>query len=280
MWGAIIGDIIGSRFEFFPNKSKGFELFTSECNYTDDSICTAAVSQILLDNLSPAITLQQWCRHHPHPTGGYGAGFNAWIERPNPQPYGSYGNGAAMRVSSAAFLNRNRSHDNALAAADLVTAITHDHLEGIKGARATTHVIWLAFQKAEPSDIRHAISDCYGYNLSRAVDEIRPDYSFDETCQGTVPEAITCALESTNFEDAIRNAVSLGGDADTLGAIAGPIAEALHGIPECMTTVVRERYLNQTQDILDAIKRMYNCSSSLPARSNRASKPNFPNGGA
>ena len=135
------------------------------------------------------------------------------------EPYGSYGNGAAMRVSAAAYLNRRRPLEDAFEAADRVTVVTHDHPEGVKGARATTHAIWLAFQGLNPDGIRHAIAEAYDYDLSRSVDQIRPGYTFDETCQGTVPEAITCARESASFEDAVRNAISLGGDADTLGAI-------------------------------------------------------------
>ena len=159
-----------------------------------------------------------------------------------------------MRVSPAAFLNRNRSLEEALAAADRVTNITHNHPEGIKGARATTHAIWLAFQKYEPKDIRRIIEGEYGYDLSRTVDDIRPDYSFDVTCQGSVPEAITCALESTSFEDAVRNAISLGGDSDTQAAIAGSIAEALHGVPKELVEKAKQ-YL--TSDIIEVIERLY-----------------------
>ncbi len=159
-----------------------------------------------------------------------------------------------MRVSPAAFLNRSRSLEEALAAADRVTEITHNHPEGMKGARATTHAIWLAFQKYEPKDIRRIIERTYSYDLSRTVDEIRPGYSFDVTCQGSVPEAITCALESTSFEDAVRNAISLGGDSDTQAAIAGPIAEALHGVPEYLVEKAKQ-YL--TSDIIEVIERLY-----------------------
>ena len=222
MWGAILGDIAGSRFEWNRIKTKDFDFFGPECEFTDDSVCTAAVAEILLDDLSPAATLRRWCRRHPG--RGYGGMFAKWIETDDPAPYGSFGNGAAMRVSPAAFLHRHSVVEDALMAANRVTAITHNHPEGMKGARATTHAIWLAFQGVAPRKIRRTVEHAYGYNLSRTVDEIRPGYSFDETCQRTVPEAITCALESTSFEDAIRNAVSLGGDADTLAAIAGPIA--------------------------------------------------------
>ena len=162
-----------------------------------------------------------------------------------------------MHVSPAAYLNRDRRLEDALEAANRVTRITHDHPEGLKGALATTHAIWLAFRDRPASEIRRAIVDEYGYDLSRTVDEIRPTYGFDETCQGTVPEAITCALESTSFEDAVRKAVSLGGDSDTLAAIAGPIAEAMYGIPEEFIATARDVYLASAPDIAEVIERMY-----------------------
>ncbi len=253
MWGAVIGDIAGSVYEWNPIKTKEFEFLKDRCFYTDDSVCTAAVTEILLDNLPAAPTLQRWCRNH---TGrGYGGMFIDWITLSNPEPYRSYGNGAAMRVSPAALLNRNHTLEEALAAADRATEITHNHPEGMKGARAATHAIWLAFQEYGPKDIRRTIESEYGYDLSRTVDEIRPGYSFDVTCQGSVPEAITCALESTSFEDAVRNAISLGGDADTLAAIAGPIAEAMHGIPHDL--VAKGSHLAKAPDIINVMERMY-----------------------
>ena len=165
--------------------------------------------------------------------------FRLWIWMDPPRPYNSFGNGAAMRVSPAAFLNRDNL-SAALNASDLVTAVTHNHPEGLKGARATVHAMWLAFQGEPATAIRATIADTYNYDLSRTVDDIRPGYEFNEICQTTVPEAITCALESDSFEDAIRNAISLGGDSDTLAAIAGPIAEALHGIPAHIQTEARD----------------------------------------
>ena len=254
-YGAIIGDLVGSVYEWNHIKTKDFEFFKPNCFYTDDSVCTAAVAQILLDDSpSAAQVLRQWCRNHPHPKRGYGGFFLDWIKTDDMKAYGSYGNGAAMRVSPAAFLNRHRSIEEALTAADRVTGLTHNHPEGIKGARATTHAIWLAFQKYKPEHIRGIIEHKYGYDLSRTVDEIRPDYEFDVTCQGSIPEAITCALESTSFEDAVRNAISLGGDADTQAAIAGPIAEALHGIPKDFVGRARQ-YL--PQDITAVMERLY-----------------------
>ena len=181
MWGAVIGDIAGSIYEWNRIKTKDFDLFGAECDYTDDTVCTAAVAAILLDDLPVAATLQRWCRAQPG--RGYGGMFAGWIETIDPAPYGSFGNGAAMRVSPAAYLNRQVAVEEALRAADRVTAITHNHLEGMKGARAATHAIWLAFQGATAEKIHRTIEHAYGYDLSRTVDQIRPGYSFDVTCQ-------------------------------------------------------------------------------------------------
>lgn len=254
MIGAIIGDIVGSIYEWHKIKTKEFPFFDSKCFFTDDSVCTVAVADILLHGLPPAETMQKWCRLYPN--RGYGGMFRSWIHADPPESYNSYGNGAAMRVSPAAFLNRENL-DIALVASDKVTEITHDHREGMKGARATTHAIWLAFQNEKPDAIRQVITTEYEYDLTKSVDEIRPDYSFDVTCQGTVPQAITCALESLSFEDAIRNAISLGGDADTLAAIAGPIAEAMHGIPDEMIERVKDEYLADANKVLEIVREMY-----------------------
>ena len=254
MLGAIIGDIAGSIYERYSIKTKDFPFFGDSCCLTDDSVCTIAVADTLLHHLPPAETMQKWCRRYPD--AGYGGNFGMWIYADPPEPYNSYGNGAAMRVSPAAFLNRDNL-DAALSISDKVTEITHNHPEGMKGARATTHVIWLAFQGENAADIRQVITSEYGYDLTQTVDEIRPDYSFDLTCQGSVPQAITCALESESFEDAVRNAISLGGDSDTLAAIAGPIAEAMHGIPDELKAQAESHYLTDASDILEVIQEMY-----------------------
>ena len=255
MWGAIIGDIVGSVYEWDRIKTKDFEFFSERGHITDDSVCTAAVADILLHDLPAAATLQEWCRRHPRMS--YGVRFRSrWMWDESPEPYDSYGNGAAMRVSPAAFLNRDEL-PAALAASDRVTGVTHDHPEGMKGARATAHAVWLALNGGDPATIRATVAAEYGYDLSRTVDEIRPDYEYNETCQRCVPEAITCAIESVSFEDAVRNAVSLGGDADTLAAIAGPIAEALHGIPGGVRATVEERYLGDAGDIVGVMGEMY-----------------------
>lgn len=254
MLGAIIGDIAGSIYEISPIKTKDFPFFSGYSRFTDDTVCTVAVADILLHDLPPIETMQTWCRLYPD--CGYGGNFGMWIYDDPPEPYTSYGNGAAMRVSPAAFLNRE-DLGAALTTSDRVTEITHNHIEGIKGARATTHAIYLAFQGEHPDSIRQVITSEYGYDLTQTVDDIRPSYIFDITCQGSVPQAITCALESESYEDAVRNAISLGGDSDTLAAIAGPIAEALHGIPEELIERAESIYLSDAPDMLDVIQEMY-----------------------
>ena len=254
MLGAIIGDIVGSIYQWHPIKTKNFIFFNRHSYFTDDSVCTVAVADILLHALPPAETMQAWCRRYP--LCEYGSMFLEWIYEDVPTPYASYGNGAAMRVSPAAFLHRDNL-DAALAVSDKVTLITHNHPEGIIGARATTHAIWLAYQGAGVSDIRAVIATEYDYDLTQTVDAIRPGYSFDVTCQGTVPQAVTCALESDSFEDAVRNAISLGGDSDTLGAITGPIAEALHGVPQDIKEQAEHLYLASAPDIREVIRELY-----------------------
>ena len=268
MLGAIIGDISGSMYESkrYRIKTKDFPFFGNYCRFTDDSVCTIAVADILLHDLPPAKTMQAWCRRYHG--RGYGGMFRKWRDSDPPEPYNSYGNGAAMRVSPAAFLNRDHL-DAALSASDKVTEITHNHPEGMKGARATTHAIWLAYHGESPANIRQVITTEYGYDLTQTVDEIRANYPPEYppvftpgfpgpvTCMGSVPQAITCALESVSFEDAVRNAISLGGDADTLAAIAGPIAEALHGIPDELKEQAEKDYLNDAPDILEVVEKMY-----------------------
>jgi ADP-ribosyl-[dinitrogen reductase] hydrolase len=233
MYGAIIGDIIGAPWEFHRITRKNFPLFGERNGVTDDSILTVAVADALMNDKDPAEALREWGRKVKpgRYVAGYGARFIDWLAAPTVQPpYNSYGNGGAMRVSPAAFLATTL--DECLAMATRVTEITHDHPEGMKGALATAHAIWLARQQHGATQIRAEISRVYGYDLSRSVEAIRAVHQYNETAAGCVPEALTCALEATDFEDAIRNAVSLGGDADTLAAIAGGVAEARFGLPE------------------------------------------------
>jgi len=253
MFGAVIGDIAGSRFEFdHDHKDKAFEFWHAACRFTDDTVCTAAVADILMNRLEPAPALQAWCRDYPG--RGYGGRFSEWVWDDPHRAYNSYGNGAAMRVSPAAFLNR-ADLDAALRAARRVTEITHNHPEGIKGALATTHAVWLALNGDDADTVRQVIAREYGYDLSMSVDEIRPGYVFNETCQETVPQALTCALESRDVEDAIRCAISIGGDSDTVAAIAGTLAEALHGLPAKFMQTACAEYLDQR--ISDVLLRMY-----------------------
>ncbi len=252
MYGAVIGDIVGSRFEFSrrDHKSKEFELWHHRCEFTDDTVCTVAVADILTNDHDPVVGMQSWCRDYPG--GGYGGWFGRWIYSDDPRPYRSYGNGAGMRVSPCALLNRD-DLAGALTASDLATGITHNHPQGIAGARAVTHSIWLALNGSAPNDIRRTIAAEYGYDMNRSVDEIRPSYTFDVTCQGSVPESIICAIESTSFEDGIRNAMSIGGDSDTIGAMAGGIAEAMHGVEDYHIEAALPFLDDRMIEVLDAM---------------------------
>ncbi|WP_026181385.1 MULTISPECIES: ADP-ribosylglycohydrolase family protein [unclassified Thioalkalivibrio] len=235
MLGAIIGDMVGAPWEFRRITTKDFPLFNDRNGITDDSIMTVAVADALLHDKDPAETMREWARKvrpAPH-LGGYGKKFFSWLAAPTVQaPYGSFGNGGAMRVSPVAWLTH--SLDECLESARKVTEVSHDHPEGLKGALATAHAVWLARQGVDAAEIRAALESAYGYDLSPSVDGFRSVHEHNETAPGTVPPAIVCALESEDFEDALRNAVSMGGDADTLAAIAGSVAESLHGIPDVM----------------------------------------------
>ena len=248
MLGAIIGDIAGSRFERHPHKSKDFRLFTSECRPTDDSNMTLAVAQAILRSGGDRGSLPQYAiasmreigRKYPY---GYGGRFVAWLRSEDPKPYGSWGNGSGMRVSPCGWAGATL--EEALDLSDAVTAVTHDHPEGLKGARAITEAVFLARQGAGKDDIRAAIERGY-YRLDFTVDAIRPFYEFDVSCRGSVPQAIEAFLESADFEDAVRTAVSIGGDSDTVAAMAGSIAEAYYGIPDDLRARAME-YLDETQ---------------------------------
>ncbi len=230
MLGAIIGDIAGSVYEGNNVRTKAFgPLFHPQARYTDDTVCTVAVADALVNDRHPGQALKDWGRRYWE-NGGWGGMFAKWLKSDSLEPYSSYGNGAAMRVSPAGLLAQ--SEDDAIRAAHRVTEVTHNHIEGLKGAAATAVAIYLARQGESANDIGLAISDRFDYDLDMTPDEIRPTYQFDVTCQGTVPQALVCALTATDFEDAIRNAISIGGDSDTVAAIAGGVAEAMFGIPE------------------------------------------------
>lgn len=230
MLGAIIGDIVGSPFEFTRHKSKSFELFSPESSFTDDTICLIGVADALLRRVPVADCLRSWCRRYPYPVGGYGARFREWVFSDTMGAYNSKGNGAAMRVASVAHLAKDPGEAASLAWH--VTAVTHDHPDAMDGAAATALAIWLARSGATPQEIRSRIESDFGFDLSHSVDQIRATYQYSELCLETVPEALVCALTAIDFEDALRNAVSLGGDADTLAAIAGGVAEPIFGIPK------------------------------------------------
>jgi ADP-ribosyl-[dinitrogen reductase] hydrolase len=232
MLGAIIGDIVGSVYEFRNYRAKDFDpFFHPKAFFTDDTVCTVAVADALANSKDPAITLKEWCRQY-WDNGGWGMRFAEWVSGDEIEAYGSFGNGAAMRVSSAGLLAK--SIDDAIALSNLVTTVTHNHPEGLKGAAATAVGVFLARHGSTADEIRSAISSTFGYDLTMTVDQIRPTYRYNETCQNSVPQAIVCALEGTSFEDAIRNAISIGGDSDTIAAIAGGIAEARFGISDEM----------------------------------------------
>ena len=234
MLGAIVGDIVGSVFEFNNYKAKDFEpLFSSEARYTDDTICTVAVADALLNDKFPAECLREWGRRY-WKNGSWGQKFINWLASDLSPAYNSYGNGSAMRVSPCAWIAQ--SHDQALQLATMVTEVTHNHPDGIKGAKAVTSAIYWAKCQTDNDEIRQMISELYGYDLSRSVDEIRLNNPHSEACEKSVPEAITCALESVSFEDAIRNAISIGGDSDTIAAICGSIAEAMYGVSDEITS--------------------------------------------
>ena len=243
--GAIAGDVIGSAYEFNPTRDYTFELFTPVTTFTDDTVLTMANAIWLLedDKHQPETLVNimlDLCRRYPD--RGYGGRFAQWIHSDDPQPYDSFGNGSAMRVSPVGYYARTL--DEALELAKVSAEVTHNHPEGIKGAQATAAAIFLARKGENKWEIRDYIEKTFGYNLSRTLEEIRPTFTFDETCQRTVPEAIICFLEGKDYEDVVRLAVSLAGDSDTLAAIAGSIASATKDV----TTEVTQRVISLLSD--------------------------------
>lgn len=229
MLGAIIGDIVGSRFEFNNTNQTNFTLFTPDCNFTDDTICTIAVADALLNGSDFGDTIHRWCRKYPYPTGGYGGSFARWVHSDIPKPYNSFGNGSAMRVSPCGWLS---TRQEVLSHARQSAECTHNHPEGIKGAMCIADCIYHAHVGADKSEMVALVTKEYTYPLDMTCHEIRSINTFNETCQVTVPQAIVCFVESTDFESSIRLAVSIGGDSDTIAAMTGSIAEAYYGIPE------------------------------------------------
>lgn len=258
MYGTILGDIIGYPFEFDRgDKTKDFKLFSRRSHFTDDSVMTLAVCEALLKvgqdatvkEIGDAVitSMQSWGRRYPHE--GYGGYFRCWLTARHPEPYNSFGKGSAMRVSAAGWLYDSLEKTRVVAKA--TANVTHNHPEGIKGAESTASAIFMARNGSSKEEIKKYIENEFHYDLNRTLDEIRPSFHMHETCQKTVPEAIIAFLEAKDFEDAIRNAVSLGGDTDTLGAITGSIAEAYFGIPEALRSECRNRINKDMRDVVD-----------------------------
>ena len=257
MIGAILGDMIGSPYEFNRgDKTKDFPLFSEQSRFTDDTVMTIAVAEAFVEAPSGASddalrdllteSLRRWGKKYPR--AGYGVRFNLWLQVQRPVPYNSFGNGSAMRVSPVAWLFNDL--DSVLHAAKLSAEITHNHPEGIKGAQATAAAIFLGRKQTPKDEIKRYIQETFGYDLSRTCDEIRPNYRHVESCQESVPEAITAFLEGTDYEDVVRTAVSLGGDTDTIAAIAGSIAEAYYGIPVELRTEGMDRLPEDMTSVL------------------------------
>ncbi len=253
--GAAAGDIIGSPYEFVGHKDEAFPLFQQVSMATDDTILTAAVAEAILTGRSYETCLREFALEHPG--RGYGGMFHTWIHAKEPRPYNSYGNGAAMRVSAVGWAFNTL--EDVLAQAAASAAPTHNHPEGIKGAQATALAVWMARRGEEKKIIREEISARFGYDLQATVESIRPGYRFYETCQQTVPQALIAFFDSTSFEDAVRKTVSLGGDADTLGAITGAVAEAYYGgVPAEIADQVWPRLPERVAGVLQRFAERYN----------------------
>ena len=254
MIGAIAGDIISSVYESGWMKSTDFPLFSPESIFTDDTVLTVAVADRILHGKDYAATLKEYGRRYPN--AGYGGMFYQWLYKPGSAPYKSYGNGSAMRVSPVGFAFN--TIEEVLTEAQRSAEVTHNHPEGIKGAQAIASAIFLARTGKEKKEIAGYIEGQFGYNLRQTLDEIRPSYHFDETCQGSVPQAIIAFLESTDYEDAVRKAVSLGGDSDTLACMAGGIAQAYYGrIADCIVREVRQILDEDLLTIVDEFNNRY-----------------------
>ena len=254
MIGAIAGDIIGSVYEFTPIKTPDFPLFHPGGRFTDDSVLTIALAEAILSGRSYLETVREFGRRYPR--AGYGGSFMGWLLADDLEPYHSWGNGSAMRVSPVGWAFA--SEEEVLRQARLSAEITHNHPEGVKGAQATALAIYLARTGAAKETIRARIQNQFDYDLTRTVDDIRPDYHFDVSCQGTVPEALVAFLDADSYEEAVRYAVSLGGDSDTLACITGGIAEAFYGgVPEAIRAEVQARLTPDLWQVTEAFCRKY-----------------------
>lgn len=266
MLGAIIGDIVGSIYEFDNIKTKEFPFFEDRMEYTDDSILTIATADWLLSGGYAGDYYLRYAKMYPYPMGSYGTMFVQWIHKANRgqmQPYNSCGNGSAMRIAPVGWAFEKE--EDLLKTAKKSAECTHNHPEGIKGAQATSLCIYLARHGSTPSEIKRRIEKDFGYDLSMSIDDIRPRYSWQgldgivsgATCQGSVPQAIICGINATGFEDAIRNSISIGGDSDTIGCITGAIAEALYGIPEDIRTRGMAYIPSPLQDVVLKFEKKY-----------------------
>ena len=261
LMGAILGDIAGSIYEFDPHKSTDIDLQDKRMDYTDDTIITTAVAEWILNDKQHTqnglvACMQQWGRKYPHPMGAYGNMFSQWLCANNPKPYNSWGNGSAMRVSAVGFAFDTL--EETLKVAKTSAEVTHNHPEGIKGAQATAAAIFMARTGSTKDEIRKYISETFGYELDRCCDDIRPTYGFDGSCQGTVPESIIAFLDSKDYEDALRLCISLGGDADTMGAITGAIAGAYYNkIPYALYKFGMEKLPNDIKNVIGKFKSEY-----------------------
>ncbi|MGO9271921.1 MAG: ADP-ribosylglycohydrolase family protein [Terriglobia bacterium] len=254
MLGAIVGDVIGSVYEYAGTKRKDFPLFVSRSTFTDDSVLTVAVAEWILSGQDLVDLLHGY--YHKYPDRGYGGMFLDWAFDRQREPYNSFGNGAAMRVSPVGFAFETM--EEVLAWSERSAAVTHNHPEGIRGAQATAAAIYLARRGQDKEQIRGSIESQFGYDLSARLDQIRPTYRFNETCQRTVPQALAAFFESTSYEDAIRNAISLGGDADTLACITGGIAEAYYGgVPQELAAPVRAMLDKRLVAVVDRFRERF-----------------------
>jgi ADP-ribosylglycohydrolase len=254
MLGAIAGDIIGSVYEHHNVLHKQFTLLSDNAFFTDDTVLTVALADSILNGIPYVENLKRYYQRYPD--AGFGGFFIKWACSDDSQPYNSYGNGSAMRVSPVGFAFDDL--DTVLLEAEKSAAVTHNHPEGIKGAQATAAAIWLARQKQGKEAIRAYVQETFGYNLDERLDDIRPTYKYSETCQGSVPQAIIAFLESTDYEDAIRNAISIGGDSDTIACITGGIAEAFYGgVPRSILKYAILKLDGRLYEIVRAFNKAY-----------------------
>ena len=252
MLGALAGDIIGSPYEFYNTKSMDFELFTEWTKFTDDSVMTLAVAKWLIEDAEHSARhlircMQELGRRYPG--AGYGGNFDWWLRQENPQPYNSWGNGTGMRVSPVGLYAKTL--DDALELAEISASVSHNHPEGIKGAQAIAASVFLCKDGKSKQEIKEYVEETFGYNLSRTIDDIRPNYYFDVSCQGSVPEAIIAFLEGNSFEEVIRLAISIGGDSDTIGCMAGAIAACRYPIPDDIAKRCDSLLTEDLRDIKD-----------------------------